>query len=687
LKINRKFRKVLTIFITLVGAFSFLIILSIVGLLIYVKALGPPPLVVSQSSIFYASDGTVIGETNNGQNRYWVPLEQISDHLIEATISIEDRKFYKHDGFDYKRIIAAAIADLKSMAKVQGASTITQQYARNLFLGHDKTWKRKMHEALYTLRLETHYDKQEILEGYLNTIYYGHGMYGIEAAANFYFDKPAANLTLSEATILAGIPKGPTYYSPKLHADNAKRRQRTILQAMVKQGKLSQQAADNVMNNTLVFAYKTKEVKIEKVAPYFQDLVQYELVHKLGVDERVVDNGGLKIYTTLNTNIQKTAENAVEIEMYHDTAIQSALVAIEPKTGAILALIGGNDYEQSPYNRAVQAKRQPGSTFKPFVYYTALENGFTPSTQLLSKPTSFTYDEGREVYAPANFNNYYQNGPLTLAQAIALSDNIYAVKTHLFIGMDKVVDNIEKFGIKSDVAAVPSLPLGTSLMSVSEMTNAYAIIANGGKKVESHVIEKVIDQKGNIIYEREHEHEQVLDPTTTFLLSNLMEGMFDERLNGREMQVTGTSINNMINRRVAGKSGSTSTDSWMIGFTPKLAVGVWIGYDDNRKMEIVKEYIYAKRIWARVMEQTLKDIPSESLKTPEDVIPVLVNPQNGKLATEACPIQKMTFYEKGTEPTQYCNEHIIDYPANDGEDPNKEKEKDDWFKQFLDRLF
>ncbi|OZM56733.1 monofunctional biosynthetic peptidoglycan transglycosylase [Lottiidibacillus patelloidae] len=689
MNMNRKVRKVFKVLFALASTFTFLIILSIIGLLLYVKALGPPPLVVSQSSIFYASDGTIIGETNNGQKRYWVPLEQISEHLIHATISIEDRKFFDHDGFDYKRIVGAAIADLKSMAKVQGASTITQQYARNLFLEHDKTWKRKLHEALYTLRLEAHYDKQQILEGYLNTIYYGHGMYGIEAAANYYFDKPAMELTLSEATILAGIPKGPTYYSPKLHEKNAKARQKTILKAMVKQDKLTAEEAKLALDEPLQFVYKSKTEKIDRLAPYFQDIVKNELLNKLGISERLINNGGLKVYTTLHPLVQKTAEKAIDVEMYHDSTIQSALVAIDPKSGAVIAMIGGNSYEQSPFNRAVQAKRQPGSTFKPLVYYTALENGFTASTQLLSQPTSFTFDEGREVYAPANYNNYYQNGPITLAQAIALSDNIYAVKTNLFLGIDKVVENIKKFGIKSHIASVPSLPLGTSLMSVSEMTNAYAIIANGGKKIEPHVIEKVIDQQGNIVFERDYEKEQVLDPTTTFLLSNLMEGMFDERLNGVEMRVTGSSINNLISRRVAGKSGSTPTDSWMIGFTPQLAVGVWIGYDDNRKIEKVKELIYAKRIWARVMEETLKNKRSESLKTPDDVIAVLVNPQNGKRATEACPIQKMTYYVKGTEPVEFCTEHIKD-PRKTKERKNqteKEDEDDGWFQGIIDRLF
>jgi penicillin-binding protein 2D len=687
MKITQKYRKVMTVGLWLAGSFIILLTLAALALAIYIKSLGPPPLAVSQSTIFYASNGTKIGETNTGQKRYWVNYGDISEHVLHATIAIEDRKFHQHFGFDLKRIIGAAYADIKSMAKVQGASTITQQYARNLFLGHDKTWKRKLQEALYTLRLEAHYSKEEILEGYLNTIYYGHGMYGIEAAATYYFNKPASELTLSEASILAGIPKGPSYYSPKFHYDRSKARQKIVLKAMAKQNYISQDEVNEAWETDLHLQYTIKEETREKLAPYFQDIVKHELVNMLGIEERLIDRGGLKVYTTLDLNVQEIAEAVVDLEMDKDTDVQASLVSMDPKTGAIFAMIGGTDYKKSPYNRAVQARRQPGSTFKPFVYYAALENGFTPSTQLLSKPTSFTFDDGRSTYSPSNYNNYYEDGPITLAQAIAISDNIYAVKTHLFLGIDKVIENIRKFGIDNKLDDVPSLALGTSLMSVKDMTNAYAVIANGGKKVDPHVIEKVLDQKGNVLYERQHEEKQLLTPSTAYILSHLMEGMFDERLNGAYMRVTGAVVNPLLTRPMSGKSGSTETDSWMIGFTPQLVTGVWVGYDDNRKMQLVKELKYAKKIWARVMEESLKGKPIERLKRPKDVIPVTINPQNGKLATEACPIRKNTFFEKGEEPLEYCKEHIVRDPGANEKEKRKKKPKDDWLQQFLDKLF
>ncbi|WP_317947538.1 transglycosylase domain-containing protein, partial [Rossellomorea marisflavi] len=287
-----------------------LLLLMLLAVLIYAKVKGPPPLAVPQASLLYGEDGSVIGETNTGEKRYWVDLEDISPYLIEATISVEDKRFYEHYGFDFKRMGGAALADLKAMSKVQGASTISQQYARNLFLSHDKTWKRKISEALYTVRIEMNYSKKEILEGYVNTIYYGHGAYGIQAASQFYFGKDAKDLTLEEAAVLAGVPKAPVYYSPISHPDNAGKRQALILDSMAEDGRITKEVADSAKNHKLAIT-GTHPNQTANVAPYFQDVVKSVLHSELGIDERTIEMGGLKVYTTLNPDHQKIAEKVV----------------------------------------------------------------------------------------------------------------------------------------------------------------------------------------------------------------------------------------------------------------------------------------------------------------------------------------------------------------------------------------
>ena len=632
------------IFISLI--FTLLFVAGITGIIVFVKIGGAPPLAVPQTTIFYAADGSKIGESHNGQKRYWVTLDEIPPHVIHAAIAVEDRKFFEHYGFDIKRIAAAALADIKAMAKVQGASTITQQYARNLFLSHDKTWARKLQEALYTIRLEVNYSKNEILEGYLNTIYYGHGAYGIEAAANYYFGKTVKELTLSEASMLAGIPKGPSYYSPLSNEKRAKQRQKAVLASMVESGYITQKEAKKAYATPLFYSNK-HEISKQRIAPYFQDVVNHILKTKLGIDERVVEMGGLRVYTSLDPKLQSIAEKQIEQIIDKNSAIQVAFVAMEPETGEVKALIGGRDYETSKFNRAVQAERQPGSTFKPFLYYAALKQGFTPSTEMRSELTTFTFDGGKATYTPHNYNNYYANDTITLAQAIALSDNVFSVKTHLFIGEEELVKTAKQLGITSKLKAVPSLALGTSPVRVMEMVNAYSIIANKGKKVEPVFIKKVVNHRGETIYEYQKSEEQVLDPDIAYVTAQLMTGMFDSRLNDYT-SVTGQTVLNEITRPYAGKSGTTKTDSWMIGFTPQLVAGVWTGYDRDLTIDKVSEKQYAKKIWARFMEQGLKGEPVKVFKPTKGVTGVYINPDNGKLATEYCPVKRLTYYVSGT---------------------------------------
>lgn len=678
IKITLKTLRAITFISLLLLVFLSTVILSIV---LYAKWQGPPSLSVPQSTIIYASDGSKIGELHNGQKRYWVNLDDISQHVINATISIEDQSFYEHNGFDYKRIAGAALADIKAMAKVQGASTITQQYARNLFLKHEKTWQRKANEALYTIRLEQNYSKDNILEGYLNTIYYGHGVYGIQAAANYYFGKDASKLTLPEAALLAGIPKGPNLYSPYVNREKAVERQHVILHTMQNEGYLTEKQLQEAVSTELV--YKTKTEKVEKgFAGYFQDAAMSELSDKLDLDVQVVQTQGLKIYTTLDVNMQEKAEEIVAETISKESDIQTGMVAIDPKTGYVKALIGGRNYEESPFNRAIQAKRQPGSTIKPLLYYSAIMKGFTPGTEMKSEPTSFSYDDGKATYKPSNYNDYYANDFITMLQAIALSDNVFAVKTHMFIGMEELIKTGELMGLSTKIKRNPSAALGTSPVRLVDIVNAYGILGNGGKKIEPTFITKIEDAKGEVIYKADREKEQVLNEQAAFVTTHMMKGMFDTSINDYT-SVTGHSIADSLTRDYAGKSGTTSTDSWMIGMAPQLVTGVWTGYDKGKTIDLVQERSYAKTIWSTFMEEALDKQSVKAFRPPDGVVGVYINPANGKLATEECPVRRLTYFIAGTEPTQYCEEHIDELNGSEEEQKPEEQKKEGWFDKYF----
>ena len=667
------------IILSLIGMICLLILF--LGILAYAKILGAPPLAVPQSTLFFADDGALIGESNSGQKRYWARLKDISPDVVAATISIEDKNFYEHHGFDYKRIAGAVLADIQAFSKVQGASTITQQYARNLFLEHDKTWTRKLHEAFYTIRIEMNYSKKEILEGYLNTIYYGNGAYGVQAASQYYFGKDAKDLNLAEASMLAGIPKGPGIYSPLASMENAKQRQTIILKSMVTNHYIKKKEAINASMKplTIVGAHNTRKVK---VAPYFQDAVRNALKNQLHLDDRTIALGGLKVYTTLNRKQQEAAESQVHKYVANLSEIQVGLVAMDPKNGYVKAMVGGRDYEKSPFNRAVQAIRQPGSTIKPLLYYAALEQGFTPSSTMRSEFTTFHFDDGQPDYTPHNFNNKYADGEITLAQALAVSDNIFAVKTHLFLGEETLIETAKKFGLSSKMARVPSLALGTSGVRVIEMANAYSLFANGGKKVNPTLITRVEDYNGNVIFEKENETQKVLDPAKAFVMTQMLTGIFDPKLNGYA-KVTGSTVIKEISRPYAGKSGSTETDSWMVGYSPQLVTAVWAGYDMGKPIELVAEKTYAKNIWANFMEEALKGKPVKAFKVPkEGVKGVYVNPENGKLATKDCPVRRFTYFVAGTEPTEYCTEHLKNHESAPGDHRGTNK-KVPWYKKIM----
>lgn len=616
---------------------------------------GPPPLGHLQKTVYYSMDDERIDQ-DSGKSPAFVPIEDISDNLINATIAIEDHNFYEHHGFDVKRIFGAILADIRTLSLKEGASTLTQQYARNLYLSHEKTFTRKIKEAYYTARLEMFYSKKEILEGYLNRVYYGHGAYGIEAASEYYFGEHADDLTIAQAAMLAGIPKGPTYYSPYNDMNRALGRQQLILHVMKRDQLITAAEYEQAINENLAFK-EPHEREQGEVGPYFQDMVDKEAASLLDIDVESLKSGGYKVYTTMNPDMQQKLDEEITETMNPETSMEIGAMAVDPQTGELRALAGGRDYSKSTYNRAVSAVRMPGSTFKPFLYYAALEKGYTPSTPLASKPTTFELDDGK-VYEPSNYNGYYANKPITLAQALALSDNIYAVKTNIFLRPETLVQTARRFGITSKLAAVPSLALGTYEVSVREMVSGYSMIANGGKKVDVHTIRKIESPENEVLYEHDDSNQkQVLDRSKAFILTHMMTGIFDESLNGY-MQVTGGSIAKELTREYAGKTGSTNSDSWMIGYSPELAFGVWTGYDDSQRIENAKEMGYAKSIWAGFMEGAHEPGKKQPFMVPAGVVPVKIDPETGLKATPYCKNSRIMYFEKATVPKETCTIHM-----------------------------
>ncbi|GEB78259.1 transglycosylase domain-containing protein [Sporolactobacillus inulinus] len=648
------------------------LVLGVIILLLAAKIAGPMEIPASKPAVFYDNRGQLVGKWDT-TNKQWMDSDAMAPALKLATLAVEDRRFFHHHGFDFRRMIQSALIDLRHFSKAQGASTISMQYAKNLFLSNDKTWLRKFSEMFYTIRLEMNESKKSILEGYLNTIYYGRGAYGAEAGARTYFNKSAKDLSLAEASMLAGVPNGPSVYSPFINYGKAKKRQKVVLNTMVKSGFLSKKRAEIAYQAPLHLAHV--ENKVPEKAPYFQDALRHELIDRLHFTQKELASGGLKVYTTLDNETQESAEHWVKRVIPSSTPIQTALVALDPKTGGIVAMVGGRDYTKSTYNRAVSAKRSPGSAFKPFLYYAALQNGFTPATRLKSEPTAFVFDNGHREYTPNNFGGYYANKPITMEQALALSDNIFAVKTHLAIGMKKLVSAARRAGISSALAPIPSLALGTKPVSVLELARGYATFANQGARIQPAMITKVTDGKGQVLYDWQPKKQQVLNRKTSFVLSQMMTGIFDKRLNGYS-KVTGSRISGLLTHKVAAKTGSTPSDSWMAGFTPELVSAVWVGYDQGETISTYPDSGYAKTIWAHFMESALKGKPKNAFKAPKGVVSVSIDPKSGLRAGKGCT-GRPTYFIKGTAPTAYCGKQ----EPHNLEKPTKQRSS------LLDRLF
>lgn len=624
--------------LTKIFIFTFFSIIIII-LSLYVYAFITPKFNIntSKSITYYDKYGNDLFQERE-KNDY-VELKNISDYVKNSIVSIEDKNFYNHKGFDYLRIAKAMLVNLKSKKLKEGASTISQQYIKNLYLTFDKTWERKIQEALLTLELETHYSKDEILEGYLNTIDFGAGNYGIKEASKYYFNKEPKDLSLAEASIIVGIPKNPSYYNPVTNYENAKDRQKNVLISMVKNKYISKDEMNEAINEPLNFYAKNDKVELSSIY-YYRDAVLKELSNIKEIPSSLLDMEGLKIYTNLDKDVQKNLENNIDKEM-KNSSLQVASVVITPSNGKIVALIGGKEYSKSQYNRAYSSKRQVGSTIKPFLYYSALENGFTPSSTFLSERTTFNL--GDTMYSPKNAGNIYANKNISMLTAIAYSDNIYAMKTHLFLGTDSLSKITKRVGIKTDVKENASSALGTTEINMIDYSNGFITLANEGKHETPHLIEKITDNNGKILYEYKYSNDYVLNKKYVYILNNLLTSTYNYSLINYTSP-TLVSISNELKGKYAAKSGSTKTDYWTVGYNKDYLMLVWAGNDDNSEVKS-KDSKITKKIWAKTIS-TIKDNKNEWYDIPKGITAAAIDPISGEINSNGF----VCYYEKGSEP-------------------------------------
>lgn len=639
LKIALKLSKYLLLFVIIIT------ILLIIAFFNYSKNLNYK-IPDKQTIVILDKNGNSFFEINNANKQSYVPLNEISDNIIKAFIAIEDKDFYKHNGFSIKRICGALIKNFKNNSISEGASTITQQYVKNLFLSSEKTYERKIKEIAIAINLETKYTKDEILEGYLNTIYFGHGIYGINDACRYYFNKKPNEISLSEACVIAAIPKGPSIYSPINNFEKNKERKELILNELEKDKIITNYEKEKALKENINLNIKQDSIK---VAPFYQDIVINEL-QKLNIKSTIPYYVYTNVDINLNNFINKTINKYIP-----ESNLEISIMALDPSNGNVLSIIGSKNYANSSYNRATNALRQPGSAIKPFLYYSALENGFTPITTFSSFPTSFNVNGS--IYEPHNYKDIYPNQDVTMAYALATSDNIYAVKTHLFLGTETLYNTLKDFGFSTTINNNPSLALGTSEVYLDELILGYGKIASLGKNIETNYINKIVDINGKVLYEKKYDIKQKYDYNNCYILAETMTNMFDNNLS-INISVTGATIKSMLTNKYAGKSGSTDSDNWMIGFNNNLVLGIWCGYDDNRVLQN-SEGKFIKYIWAEIMEYYNQNKEKKWYDTPNNVISIKLNPINGQLAINN-EYSKSLFFNTNNIPW-----HIFDLDKRD----------------------
>ena len=582
------------------------------------------------------------------ERRFFVPLAQIPQSLRDAVIATEDRRFYSHWGVDPIGIARAVLQNYRRGRIVEGGSTITQQLAKVLFLTPDKSLGRKLREAVLALELERRYSKDRILEMYLNQVYFGQGAYGVEAAARSYFGKPVAELNLREAALLAGLPRAPSSYSPFEHGAAAQRRRDVVLRRMAEFGTISDDEAKRLAKTDLGLIPPERR---RTTGQYFLDYVQQALEAKYGAD--LLFKGGLNVYTTLNPAMQLSAEQALRDGL---KAVESrsaktrpgehpegAVVTLEPQTGYVKAMVGGYDFLRSEFNRAVQAKRQPGSAFKPFIYIAALEAGLTPATQIDDSPVSYAVGPNGQAWKPENYDRKFR-GPTTLQQAMEESVNVVTVKLQERVGLSKTIQVARRLGISSPLDLNLSLALGTSDLALLEITSAYSALANQGVWMPPVTVRYVTDAQGKLLEEHVPEGREALTPETAYVITQMLRGVV-ERGTGQAAKVLG--------RPIAAKTGTTNdySNAWFVGFTTRLTTGVWVGYDRPRSLgKDETGSRVAVPIWVAYMGKILGDSPKEDFPAPEGVVSVLVDEDPSGECVRPVPMA----FIKGTEPAATC---------------------------------
>ncbi len=774
---EKKSRNFLTHLLILFGKLVLILvsigIVSCIGLYLYIAGKLPqitslrdynPPIITT----VYSDDNRKVGEFYN-ERRVVVPLSQMPEKLIQAFIAAEDARFYQHKGIDFTGIIRALFKNIKAGEIVQGGSTITQQVTKSFLLTPERSYRRKIKEALLAYNIDKKFKKEDILFLYLNQIYLGHGAYGVEAAANNYFGKSVQDLNLAECALLAGLPTAPSRFSPVKNPKKAEIRRIYVLNRMISEGYITNAEATVAID--MPINMKPRRNLYLEQAPYYTEHVRRYIEKKYGKD--TLYNEGLKIYTTVNIEMQKIANEAVkkgllsldkrqgyrgplkklfiedieyyakkheeetiekplvegdvregivveidtvknvaavrigniigilsienmkwarkpDIEVaYYETEVrnisdvlevgdlilvkikslhendsdgnetkqpefgleqvpdaQSALLCIESETGYVKAMIGGMDFAQSQFNRAVQAKRQPGSAFKPIIYAAALDKGYTPATVLIDSPIVFEDEGNGFIWKPRNYKEKFY-GPTLFRQALAKSRNVVTIKILKDIGIDYVIDYAKKMGIKSDMNRDLSFALGSSSITLLEMVSAYALFANRGYLVEPVFITKIIDRNGNVLEENTFVKKKVIEESTAYIMTNLLESVVKEGTGYRAK---------VLKRPVAGKTGTTNNlcDAWFIGYTPRYITGVWTGFDDIQplgKGETGSRV--AAPIWLDFMQQILADKPVRAFQSPEGVVFSKIDAETGLLPTEDSKEVIIECFKEGTVPSEY----------------------------------
>jgi penicillin-binding protein 1A len=625
----------------------------------------------------YDRNGRLIAQFYE-EKRELVEIQNLPQELVQALISIEDTRFFQHNGVDFRGIARAAVRNIAAGRIVEGGSTLTQQLAKVLFLTPKQTFRRKIKEALLALKIERNYTKREILDRYFNKIYFGAGSYGVEAASQVYFDKSAEDLTLAESALLAGLPKAPSYYSPFNNPEAAQDRHFTVLSQMADQNYITEARAETV-HDSFWANYERKRYqasdensKRAREGAYFIELIRKRLLNKFGAD--VVYRGGLQVRTTVNMEYQTMLEDKLNEYLLQfnidrgnlaegtdtfptsaDTDfIEGAVYVKDPQSGEVLATVGGHGWSVgNQLNRATQSYRQPGSAFKPILYSAALDNGYTISSKLQDRPLIFNTPQGRWV--PQNYSKQY-HGEVTLRTALVNSMNVASVDLMQKVGAQTVIRYAKKLGIESPLIEHKSLALGGLHHGVSlkELSNVYSVFANKGIRTNAVFIREIRDREGNVLERNFPYKREVLSPRVAAIVTDLLKSVVNEG--------TGRGVGVYFDRPIAGKTGTTNEfrDAWFMGYTPGLVMGTWFGYDSSNRS--IGDNMTGGRVagafWRKAGQEIFEGRPPRTFSVPPGLNFINIDPTTGYLSTSRCPRSVREPYLPGTEPTQRCPVHL-----------------------------